>query len=746
MATETKGDNGSSRYHIPSTTWEELLPPPRDDTITWDFTPFLQVPAVKDKSREEGKVNLLNIPNTKIPSPLADNLSPRQLLDIKALLVGEHGDSRCGGNGKEIWLSWKRAWDIWNNNYIEGRVNPIWIRKEWERWELAKKEWDAGRDTRRRKRENDRAAAAGDHPPVDPAHNPFLPEDQVPKPNPPHEKGFSPPIDLGNGSTIFGWALSQPKLRVEKWNPLSPNTPPSAPIGDDEKWLKATTTPEGENVKRTTQWVLVKKTDSDHGSERAKSQPTAPSSATFGAASRDLLKKQAQAPPPRHPRAGHHGHHQPTVEPEEEEDEEDVEMSDILDDSDLTDIIDDVESDSDSEPPPKPLVNPDGSSGGWFPLKDLPEYYEPEDVRDDGNVWADAVTNTVWRPRRVGEKTLEIALDGDIEEFFKNEEFNVDGGVDCGRSPFPVLRPVTQYIRTPDGGFRKKKAWDGVTGTLFNMPIQPLEPCPEIPDEKTQRVKDMFSDLLRDNLHGEDSKLFPLDIRRVLQFAPHLEKPKNICEEGEELVRDPALYPKKEYRGMEVDDPWWVTEDQKLARDAPPRRHPQKPEGSGSEHLPLDHELWNEEVARDLNHEAGYFITNLHGGTLIVNGMEVKRGDVAGPLPEFAIIECPGSQVTFWWGVGGRHWGHGPEDLDFSAKWETLRTHPGWEHIAESAGEVWDAKIKDRKEREKTGENEDDDEEWARWKRAKTASKCLWSLDWQCNANIDYRTATSGQA
>ena len=74
-------------------------------------------------------------------------------MDIKKYLVGKDGHSRCGGNGKEIWLSWKRAWDIWSNYYIEGHVNPAWVRQELERRELAQKEWNAKTDERRWKRE-----------------------------------------------------------------------------------------------------------------------------------------------------------------------------------------------------------------------------------------------------------------------------------------------------------------------------------------------------------------------------------------------------------------------------------------------------------------------------------------------------------------------------------------------------------------------------------------------------------------
>lgn len=60
-----------------------------------------------------------------------------------------------------------------------------------------------------------------------------------------------------------------------------------------------------------------------------------------------------------------------------------------------------------------------------------------------------------------------------------------------------------------------------------------------------------------------------------------------------------------------------------------------------------------------------------------------------------------------------------------SAKWEVLRQSPGWEPIAQSAGEAWDAKIKDRKERQRIDEDEDDDDEWAKTQGYRNASAYL---------------------
>jgi hypothetical protein len=89
-------------------------------------------------------------------------------------------------------------------------------------------------------------------------------------------------------------------------------------------------------------------------------------------------------------------------------------------------------------PDPYAVQESDGSSGGFLPMKFLPEYQEPEDDGFDFPEWYDALANTVWRPRRVGEKHLQIDIDLDIEEFFAKTDLEIDGGVDCGRSPYPV--------------------------------------------------------------------------------------------------------------------------------------------------------------------------------------------------------------------------------------------------------------------------------------------------------------------
>ena len=100
---------------------------------------------------------------------------------------------------------------------------------------------------------------------------------------------------------------------------------------------------------------------------------------------------------------------------------------------------DDDEVDSDAEINHR-TINRDGSSGGFHPIKLLKDYRLPEEDPAAGIFpeWQDVTSNSVWRPRRVGEKKLKIDLDEDIEDFLKNSDLEVWGGVDCGRSPYPV--------------------------------------------------------------------------------------------------------------------------------------------------------------------------------------------------------------------------------------------------------------------------------------------------------------------
>ena len=283
----------------PASIFDHLSPLPSNTVVTYDLEPFVSAPAVVARAGFTGSIQLLTIPETKVPSPLAPHLSPQILIELKKYFVGEGpGQSRYGGNGKEAWLSWKRAWDLWNNHYIEGRVNPIWIREEWQRRKEAKRTWNNERDNRRRKKRNQRE--------------------------------------------------------------------------------------------------------------------------------RRLVRSGVNA-----------------------DHESDVRMAGFDDSGPGEDIVgSDVESEASNSEPLWSTVDEDGSSGGWFAIKDLPEFRETPPAGDEEDfIFDDLVENSVWRPRRVGEKTLKIDLDEDIEDFLRNSELEVEGGFDCGRSPYPVGTPIAMERR-----------------------------------------------------------------------------------------------------------------------------------------------------------------------------------------------------------------------------------------------------------------------------------------------------------
>jgi hypothetical protein len=129
--------------------------------------------------------------------------------------------------------------------------------------------------------------------------------------------------------------------------------------------------------------------------------------------------------------------------------------------------------------------------------------------------------------------------------------------------------------------------------------------------------------------------------------------------------------------------------------------------------------LWKEEVDNDDTFRSRYFVTNLYGGILIANGQEVKLGQTAGPLPDFAIFETPGNQVSFWFRPGGRDWRGQPDDTPkYESQWKALRRASGGENVGLTAGQVWDVKIRDLLTKEHTDAGCDDDAQGGEWKTA----------------------------
>jgi len=240
-----------SKKYIPQTAKSSQV------KISYDFTPFSHGPPIDRKCLPDGRLRVVRIPEATIPSPTASKISPARLKKLKDELlrkrnsVGTTTASGYWGNGKEIWESWKRAWNLWNNHYIEGRVNPIWIKKEWPI----------------------RAAALQEL-----------------------FETFQRTRSMGE--------------RCEVW---------------------------------------------------------------------EIAKSLAMS---------------------------------------NTDL--------------------DGSSGGYFAIKDLEDYKILEDDGEGIENGMDVLENSVWMPKRVGEKTLKIDLDMNYIEFLLSSKFHVKGGIDCGRSPYPV--------------------------------------------------------------------------------------------------------------------------------------------------------------------------------------------------------------------------------------------------------------------------------------------------------------------
>jgi hypothetical protein len=276
----------------------------------YDLTPFLSCTTITSRLLPGEQPAIIQIPETLIASPLAANLAPATLLDIRELLTGEsiegaegRGSGRTrrvrGGDGvwmgigseksrdkgkekgNEVWRAWKRAWDLWNGYFVEGRVNEGFVRGEYER---IKTELEVDRE---RIRKGEQMVMSGDD------------EEDANMP-------FSRPVWRG--------------------------TPPVPKLRDAEE-----------------------------------------------------------------------------------------------------------------------VVKEDGSTGGFMPMKLLPEYCAPE-TDEAGNYpegWEDVLANTVWRPRRVGEREGEasVGIDG---EWGGKSEFEFDGGVDCGRSPYPVrISPLFPSLTLP---------------------------------------------------------------------------------------------------------------------------------------------------------------------------------------------------------------------------------------------------------------------------------------------------------
>ncbi|KAL2070751.1 hypothetical protein VTL71DRAFT_13777 [Oculimacula yallundae] len=784
----------------------------RPPLAIYDFTPFFNAPGVAAEVRHYGAPQIVDIPQTAIPSPLAPDLAPNTVESLRERLVG-NGSSAGHVKGDEVWASWKRAWDLWNNHYIEGRVAPLWIKEEYER---LKKEMGKVRDKRRSDEQMQRSrtrrrpgrvhtvgpatvfsmaqpeAAPGKYYRQTTETRPtgmVLVKEKQPRPKAGKKLVYKRKGEVyqeypdrfvteivqvervvpKKTTPIRSWAdviaTTQAKLPLPEGSdePEPPETVIEHTLEERQKMRFGTIDVYGDKISpNLMSYEEVNQYVDTHGAlpEVAVTDPP-----TF------ISQRPEMWYPETEPSLGEmkimaedgtvvvHEFEDIEVDTLKEGDgvllgwvEEDLSVGDM-------DIDDDVNEDfrnlpvADEEPAvaykrADLVERDDGLSGGFFPMKLLDEYPEPDETEEDDaeSDWLDAIQNTVWRPRHVGEKTLRIEIDEPFKPVTATKNcLEVDGGVDCGRSPYPVLRSVTEYFKVSQSTgnhpdiFRKKKMWDGVTGTIFNMPTKPLEDD-ETEDDRLSRMKALYGDFFRDEAKKHRNDCFPLDIRRVKRQTnsnyPARQFTTPVLESNETLVRYPWHIPEGDERNgcdplgsyddsgkpLSPYDPYAVTSEQREKRDIPTRRYPpahcDKAEGH-QDLLPVDDSIWREELEDDDYGRWKYYVTNLHGGTLLINGKEVKRNQIAGPLPEFAVIETPGGQVSFWWGPNGRNHMAGSPGVSHEAGWRSLRSRDiEFRTIALTAGQEWDFKIRERITKEFSGNEWEDDEEWEEWKKA----------------------------
>lgn len=266
-----------------------------------------------------------------------------------------------------------------------------------------------------------------------------------------------------------------------------------------------------------------------------------------------------------------------------------------------------------------------------------------------------------------------------------------------------------------------KKTWDEVTGTIFNIPTKSIysQTLDKIADRDH---RESFEN--HDNYQNPD--IFPLDIRRCEKISDFRQRGGSMHKfldpnDTDKIIQPSFNMKEKEYRAMRFDDPWWVEMHQKRYRDLPPRNYPPRFDESQS-YLPKDDKLWKDEVKKDSDLKSRYFVANLDGRLLKINGIEVGKGEIAGPLPEFAIIITEGDGVSFWFGVGGRFYLQpaGARTMDWSRQWIQLRRSLNDEYFGVPAGYFWQNAIVSKIMEDDEGEGEQDPK-WIKWIKAKPA-------------------------
>lgn len=95
---------------------------------------------------------------------------------------------------------------------------------------------------------------------------------------------------------------------------------------------------------------------------------------------------------------------------------------------------------------PREVQGEGGDTGGFMPMRWMSEYAAvPMD--EGGNYlegYEDRIANSVWRPRRTGERGRGLEIPMDMPDWRSERKFL--GGVDCGAGPYPVCFSWPLYL------------------------------------------------------------------------------------------------------------------------------------------------------------------------------------------------------------------------------------------------------------------------------------------------------------
>ncbi|QSZ34322.1 hypothetical protein DSL72_005913 [Monilinia vaccinii-corymbosi] len=809
---------------------------PQNKYTTYDFSPFLHAPAVQDRIlANRQQIPLVSqIPQTRIPSPLAENLHPSVIKDLHDYMLGRgkyaspstrkfEGDS---GDGQEVWAAWKRAWDIWNNHYMEGRVNEVWVSRVYKQWEAyiaqqAKKgkkpfEGPGARRPLRRKKTRIGKAYRTESKALEQLEASI---DEIAQGREGFKKRAMEDLKarfrlnrhLGNGYVEFSEQLEEWQRRnwyQPKWKDYEDyknKSPEYLPLTMDDVYdeLHGDVQERVKELLHVDFWKKDPKLESRLGTieyaialarweqlpEVRRCRLTVRPSWRVMRPVERLEEKYIESAMKRTSPAvidefrelmetnrkmgigyieyswqlahyninmqAHKGEIDPAIQELEKPDpadyidkahpgkaDEGTEPVTAIDREEEDDDQDEDDIDPNHLTRPLP-VEDNGSSGGFFAMKDFAEYAVPDEDDESFEEYYDPIENSVWRPIQVGEREVRIAMDEDPDTFLKNSQFEIDGGVDCGRSPYPLLRPLYRYAQSqielknvaqlPAGSWdndpfqnkgsllKLKKTWDKVTGTIFNIPTRSID------QQTLNKAEDRdHRESFQDHSNYQNPDIFPFNIRRCEEVRTPHERDKSTRKtpaliDDDHIIQPSLKMQEKHYRAMRCDDPWWVDVQQKRYRDMPPRNYPPRFDESQS-YLPKDDKLWKDEVKKDSDLNCRYFAANLDGRLLRINGIEVGKGEIAGPLPEFAIITTEGGGVTFWFGVGGRFYLQpaGARTKDWSRQWAQLRLSLNEKYFGVTAGYFWQNAIVSKILEDDEGEGEQDPK-WIGWKNARPA-------------------------